>query len=120
METNLKEGIVLREHELYYAQEHRPPESYLLDDTEQWFIFCNSSAEICDTCQARMGDKTAVRIPLGQIGNMDIANIPVSYKLPATGGSGTTLHVLCGLCLVLAPLVYGLHLRRKYLKRTRK
>ena len=52
VETNLKEGIVLREHELYYAQEHRPPESYLLDDTEQWFIFCNSSAEICDTCQA--------------------------------------------------------------------
>ena len=120
IETNLKEGIVLREHELYYAQEHKPPEAYMLDDTAQWFIFCNSSAEICDTCRARMGDKTAVRIPLGQIGNMDIVNEPITYDLPATGGTGSALYILCGLFLMTPPLVCALRRRRSYIRRSRK
>ena len=117
--TDLKEGIIFKEHTLYYAQEHTPPAAYMLDDKENWFIFCNNSEETCYTCQALMGDKNAVRIPLGQIGNMDLVNEPISCELPATGGMGITLHVLCGMLLVSAPLVYGLSLRRKYKRRSR-
>ena len=39
------------------------------------------------------------------------------YELPATGGIGYLFLILCGLPLILAPLVYGLSLRRKYERR---
>jgi hypothetical protein len=37
-----------------------------------------------------------------------------AYELPSTGGIGYPLLILCGLPLILAPLVYGLSLRRRY------
>ena len=51
---------------------------------------------------------------------IDVApiNTCISYELPATGGMGITLHVLCGMLLVSAPLVYGLSLRRKCERRS--
>ena len=42
-----------------------------------------------------------------------------AYELPSTGGAGIFLHILCGLLLVAAPLVYGISLRRKYERRSR-
>ena len=42
------------------------------------------------------------------------------YELPATGGIGTPIYMLCGLFLIFAPLVYGLSLMRKYERRRRK
>ena len=42
-----------------------------------------------------------------------------AYELPSTGGIGYPLLILCGLPLVLAPLVYGLSLRRRYRKGAR-
>lgn len=118
--TDLKEGIIFKEHTLYYAQEHTPPAAYMLDDKENWFIFCNNSAETCDMCQALMGDKNAVRIPLGQIGNMDLVNEPISYELPATGGPGIALYILCGLFLMTPPLVCTMRFRRRYMRRSQK
>ena len=50
---------------------------------------------------------------------MDIVNKPLSYELPSTGGTGIFFHMLCGLPLVVAPLVYGFSLRRKYERRSR-
>jgi LPXTG-motif cell wall-anchored protein len=41
-----------------------------------------------------------------------------SFELPTTGGSGYLIYILGGL-LVLAPLVYGLRLRRRYRKGAR-
>lgn len=41
------------------------------------------------------------------------------YELPATGGIGYLFLILCGLPLILAPLVYGLSLRRRYRKGAR-
>ena len=35
------------------------------------------------------------------------------YELPSTGGMGMPLYMLCGLMLALAPLLYGLSLKRK-------
>ena len=39
-----------------------------------------------------------------------------SFELPSTGGIGSPIFILCGLALILAPLVYGLILRRRYRK----
>jgi hypothetical protein len=41
------------------------------------------------------------------------------YELPSTGGAGIFFHILCGLILISAPLVYGISLRRKYERRSR-
>ena len=40
-----------------------------------------------------------------------------SYDLPSTGGIGNLIYIVCGLMLVLGPLVYGLYLRRRYKRR---
>ena len=40
-----------------------------------------------------------------------------SYELPATGGVGTPIYILCGLILTVGPLVYGFSLRRRYGRR---
>lgn len=42
-----------------------------------------------------------------------------SYELPGTGGIGTIIYILCGLILVLGPLVYGFSLRRRYERRSK-
>lgn len=42
-----------------------------------------------------------------------------SYELPGTGGIGYPIYILCGLTLILAPLVYGLGLRRRHQKGAR-
>ena len=42
-----------------------------------------------------------------------------SYVLPATGGLGTHVYILCGLLLITVPLVYGFGLRRKHGRRSK-
>jgi hypothetical protein len=42
-----------------------------------------------------------------------------SYELPGTGGIGTIIYILCGLILVLGPLVYGFSLRRRYERKSK-
>ena len=118
-QTNIIEGIILREHQLYYLQEIQPPPGYQLDDTKYWFCFCNEKDDTCTECNKLMMDTEAVRIPFETIGIFNIANYPFNVELPATGGIGIILHVLCGMLLVSAPLVYGLGLRRKYERRSR-
>ena len=116
--TNITEGIIMREHELYYLQEIQSPQEYQLDDTKHWFVFCNDPNDTCETCRELLGETDGVRIPLEQIGIIRATNQFISYELPSTGGMGTTLYILCGLILISAPLVYGLSLRRKYERRS--
>lgn len=42
-----------------------------------------------------------------------------SYELPGTGGIGTFIYILCGLSLVIGPLVYGFMLRRRHERRSK-
>ena len=42
------------------------------------------------------------------------------YALPATGGIGMHLYLLCGLLLILGPLVYGFGLRRRGGRRSKR
>lgn len=118
-QTNIIEGIILREHELYYLQEIQPPPTYQLEDTKYWFCFCNEKEDACAECSKLMIDTEAVRIPFETIGVIHITNYPFDVELPATGGIGMSIHILCGLVLVSAPFVYGLSLKRKYERRSR-
>ena len=119
-QTNIIEGIILQEHILYYLQEIQPPPAYQLDDTKYWFCFCSNTSDTCVECNKLMIDAEAVRIPFEEIGLIDIANYPANVELPATGGIGTPIYILCGLTLVLGPFIYGFSLRRRYGRRLNK
>ena len=116
-QTNIVEGIVLQEHQLYYLQEIQPPPAYQLDTTQHWFCFCGDTGKTCSECNKLLDDTDAVRIPFEETGKFDIVNHPSSVRLPATGGIGTPIYILCGLALVCGPLVYGFRLRRIYGRR---
>ena len=118
-ETNVTEGIILLDHELYYLQEIQAPPAYQLDDTKYWFCFCSGTEDTCSECSRLTADGDALRIPFDTIGLIGITNAPSTVVLPATGGIGTPIYMLCGLILVLAPLGYGLSLRRKHERRIR-
>ncbi len=118
-QTNIIDGIILREHVLYYMQEVQSPPAYQLDNTKHWFVFCNDTGDPCETCKEILGETDAIRIPFEQTGKVHAVNQPACCELPATGGIGITLYVLCGLILISAPLVYGLRLRLKYERRSR-
>ena len=119
-QTDIIQGIILREHELYYLQEIQPPIAYQLDDTKHWFCFCNDTGDACIECNKLLIDQEAIRIPFEEIGRFDIVNYPANVELPSTGGIGTPIYILCGLSLVIGPLVYGFSLRRRYVRRFRK
>ena len=118
-QTNVVEGIILRDHVLYYLQEIQPPPAYQLDDTKYWFCFCGGTDSSCIECNKLLQEEDAARIPFEQVGKVDIANYPANVELPATGGIGTPIYILCGLALMIAPLVYGFSLRRKNGRRSK-
>jgi LPXTG-motif cell wall-anchored protein len=118
-QTNITQGIVLREHVAYYLQEVHPPEAYRLDDTKHWFCFCDGTGASCVACSKILSEVDAVRIPYEQVGVVDAVNEPTNLELPATGGIGTPIYMLCGLALVLGPLAYGFSLRRRYERRSK-
>ena len=119
-QTNVIEGIILREHLLYYLQEIQPPITYQRDDTQHWFCFCGGTDNFCEECWKTMENTDAIRIPFEQVGIVTAVNHPVDLELPSTGGIGLPIYILCGVTLISAPLVYGLSLRRRYRKEARK
>ena len=116
-QTDITRGIVLREHEMYDLQEIQPPVAYQLDSSRHWFCFCGDLGDSCTECDKLLTDIEAIRIPFEEIGITDITNYPANVELPATGGIGTPVYILCGLSLTIGPLVYGFSLRRRYGRR---
>ena len=112
-QSNIIEGIILREHVLYYMQELRAPPGYQLDDTQYWFCFCNKAADTCQSCVDVMAGKDARRIPLEQIGKVHATNQLMNYNLPSTGGPGVYPLVLASVLFIVTPLVYRFIRRRK-------
>ena len=111
-ETNIVEGIILREHVLYYMKELKAPPGYKLDDAEHWFCFCNDSGQSCAACETIMADVEAFRIPFEQIGKINFSNEIMNYNLPATGGPGIYPLMLASVIFIVTPLVYGSIRRR--------
>lgn len=112
-ETNVVNGIILRDHQLYYIQELRAPPGYQLDDTKYWICFCGETTPICETCAEVMAEKNAIRILSEQPGNIHIENDLLSYDLPNTGGPGIYPLMLASVIMIITPLVYSFILRRK-------
>ena len=108
-QTSIVEGIILREHILYYVQELRAPTGYQLDNTQFWFCFCDSTGDYCETCNNILAGSTAtnaVRIPFEQSGKLHITNQLMNYDLPATGGFGIYPLILVSVLFIATPLVY--------------
>ena len=112
-QTNVVEGIILQAHLLYYIQELDAPDGYQLDDTRNWFCFCDKQAEYCETCHAIMVGTDALRIPPEQAGQVHITNQLMNFDLPATGGPGIYPLMLVSVVFIITPLVYFSILRRK-------
>lgn len=112
-QTNVEEGIILREHVLYYMQELKAPPGYQLDDTKHWFCFCDEATDSCETCDALTAETGAVRIPFEQIGKLNVVNEIMYYDLPATGGPGIYPLLLVSVIWIVTPLVYIFIRRRK-------
>ena len=117
--TNVTQGIILREHEAYYLQEVRPPPAYELDETKYWFCFCDNKSNSCKSCNTVVAETGAARIPFEQVGKVYAENQPANVELPATGGTGRYVYILCGLIFVSGPFVYGFSLRRKNGRRSK-
>ena len=112
-QTNIIEGIILREHVPYYMQELRAPPGYQLDDTKYWFCFCDEIGNYCETCNEVLAGLDAIRIPFEQIGKVNATNQLINYDLPATGGPGVYPLILVSVLFIVTPLVYRFIRRRK-------
>ena len=112
-QSNIIEGIILREHILYYMQELQAPPGYQLDDTKYWFCFCNKMDNTCQTCIELTAGTNAQRIPFEEIGKVHVTNQLMNYDLPATGGPGIYPLILVSVIFMITPLVYRFIRRRK-------
>ena len=118
--TNIVEGIILRDHVLYYLQELSAPLGYQVDDTKQWFCFCDKEGNTCNTCRGILSGAEVIRIPFEQTGNIHLSNQLMNYDLPGTGGPGVYPFVLVGVTFILIPLVYVFVPMRKQGRRASK
>lgn len=108
--------------EFYKLVEARPPAGYGLITREVYFRltpgtnavsleFCDSGGNVISAPSGISGEYIAGSRQM----MLTVQNV-AGFELPSTGGSGITLYILCGAFLVLAPLVYGFSLRRRYRK----
>lgn len=112
-QTDVAQGIILREHQLYYIQELRAPPGYQLDETKHWLCFCNEAGDSCSDYKEILTGFNAIRIPFGQNGNLQLENELQTYNLPATGGPGIYPLMLVSVIFIVTPLVYMFIQRRK-------
>ncbi|MDO4754913.1 MAG: InlB B-repeat-containing protein [Parabacteroides sp.] len=109
---------------LYKLVEEKAPDGYAIIAKETFFklnpygdtislVFCDSEGNITSAPNGITGEYHTGNNFL----TITAQNIS-GYELPATGGMGIYLYLLCGLILTFAPLVYGLSLRRKHERRS--
>lgn len=110
---------------LYKLVEEKPPDGYAILTKEIYFkllpeassvslVFCDSAGNVASAPRGVTGEYIAGnRLLTLKVGNLR------GYALPSTGGIGTSLYILFGLALVLAPIVYCFSLRRRYERRSK-
>jgi uncharacterized repeat protein (TIGR02543 family) len=110
---------------LYKLVEEKPPNGYAIITKDIFFALRPNGKTVSLQFYDSAGN--VISAPEGVLGEYVTGNHLLTltvrnlrgYALPATGGIGIFYHVLCGLFLTLAPLVYGLNLRRKSERRAR-
>ena len=111
---------------LYKLVEEKHPNGYAIITKEIFFklmpsentvsfTFCDSSGNISEMPSGITGEYVTGKKTL----LLTVENLR-GYALPSTGGIGVLLYILCGLILVIGPLVYGFSLRRRYERRSKK
>ena len=110
---------------LYKLVEEKPPNGYAVIAKEIFFALrpngSTASLVFYDSAGKEISLPNGVSaeyITGNQLLTVTVKNLR-GYALPSTGGAGIFFHMLCGLFLVSAPLVYGLSLRRKHERRSR-
>ena len=111
---------------LYKLVEEKPPGGYAVLAKEIFFALRPKG----DTVALQFYDSAGnqISVPNGVSGEYTTGNQLLTftvknlrgYELPSTGGAGMLLYVLCGLVLVISPLVYGFSLRRRYERRSKR
>ena len=110
---------------LYKLVEEMPPDGYATITREIFFkliptdnivsfTFCDANGNPIDHPSAVIGEYITGNKTL----TVTVENLK-GYALPSTGGTGSILYILCGLTLVVIPLVYGFSLRRRYGRRSK-
>jgi hypothetical protein len=112
-QSNITNGIVLRDHVPYYVQELRAPPGYQLDSSKHWICFCDETDEWCEECARLEETVGTTRILHDQTGNIELKNEIMNYDLPATGGPGIYPLMLASVTFIAIPLVYKFTRRRK-------
>ena len=108
---------------LYKLVEEKPPNGYAIIARDVFFALRPQGNSLALEFYDSAGN--VIFAPNGVSGEYNTGNhflmLTVEnlrgYALPSTGGTGIFFHILCGLALMAAPLVYGLSLRRKYERR---
>ena len=110
---------------LYKLAEETPPDGYATITKEIFFkliptentisfTFCDSGGNASEHPNAVIGEYITGNKTL----SLTVENLK-GYALPATGGTGIYVYILCGLALVLGPFVYGFRLRRRCERRSK-
>ena len=110
---------------LYKLVEETPPNGYSVITKEIFFAIRPKDGTVY--LQFYDGAGNTVSAPSGVSGEYNTGNQVMTvtvqnlrgYELPSTGGAGVPLYILCGLILVITPLVYGFSLRRRYERRSK-
>ena len=111
---------------LYKLVEEKPPNGYAVLAKEIYFalrpkgsstelMFYDGAGKVISAPNGVSGEYTTGN----QLLALTVQNLR-GYKLPSTGGAGTVFFILCGLVLVLSPLVYGFSLRRRCERRSKR
>ena len=111
-QTDVANGIVLKEHVLYYVQEIEAPPGYQLSNEKHWMVFCDSP-DTCDEFDEVVAGTNAIRVPIDEISEFEITNEVLNYNLPATGGMGIYPLMLVSMLFIGIPLVYIFIKKRK-------
>ena len=127
--TTGSDGIIrfesLETDTMYKLVEEKSPDGYAIITKEIFFSMKPNGNMMSLQFYDAVGNK--ISAPNGVAGEyvsgdgkltLTVENLR-GYELPSTGGMGMHIYILCGLPLILAPLVYGLSLRRKYERRFR-
>ena len=106
---------MINPHSLYYIKQISSVSGYRADKTAHYIVFCDTSQENCDVCFGMIGGAVSShRIAQNETLSIDMVNQYLgTYRLPATGGGGTSGYYNAGISLILLSALLGFVRRRQ-------